>query len=987
MSDHTAETDPGDMSESSPAEVGDLIEGWLDCLERSGDELLASCKRAEVLHAVRQFVPSFRGRAADGPRDAGIPASTLTAAAESLRRYLSLMPDGEPASAEARQVLLAACREMVGAAGERIPDETVGSESLASLLAQASSDIQRAASRGSVGRRVVDAARRLCNAEIAVWWDQEDSNRLRASACSGMRLPRGPRAITLPASFWKTKTQREGVVELRPHDPGHDQLLGAVGIQGGLMVRARGGGRWVGALSVHGCELDAECIDLLVSLSQQAGAAARALALGAESRTLTEVQRRTASELGFALSSALSLEELLGLLCRSAAELAQADCGLIYLAEPEAESTLRAAFDPEEVVLEADADMLRGFAEAVRAEAAGRPLVRAGLSGAGTSSSGRARTAASIGAALSIRGDPLGALILLRRDAPGFGATEREIVSSFAAQAALAIENVHLVEDMQRRLLEMADLTWVSTRITSTMEVERIAATVADAASKAIDAPRIALFLLDENRDFVPIRSGQRGLPEENKDVLPSQGHLGAEALSLGVAQTVVDAEREGREGDALVRWLGTRSLLCVPMAARQGLQGLLAVGDMNPRDFPSHVIALLSAYGNQAALALQSATLYQDLVRHLNELENLFEVSQTLASSLEYTQTLDRVLNAAAELLDAPVGTLMLSDPDTHEVIIKAARGIDPDHDFYRPLRIGEGLAGKAAQAGEALVSADIGRDGRFSDRAFAREGGLQAAIAAPLISRGRTVGVLNLYRRSQREFSERDRRLVTALANAAAVAIENARLYAETQERAQFLTAMVSEINHRVRNTLQAVAGLLHMEMEQAPPRPLRDVLRRGIARLQSVAVVHDMLQARDLQFVDVKQAARRIVQLTAQTVMPEGDIETRVTGARVTLPSQQAANIAMILSELVENAVRHGLSEAGGGRISVSLAEASDSVVLEVRDTGRGLPAGFDLDKDSGLGLKVVRGLIEEELGGSLDVESDKGVTVRARFPKRH
>ncbi len=227
---------------------------------------------------------------------------------------------------------------------------------------------------------------------------------------------------------------------------------------------------------------------------------------------------------------------------------------------------------------------------------------------------------------------------------------------------------------------------------------------------------------------------------------------------------------------------------------------------------------------------------------------------------------------------------------------------------------------------------------------------------------------------------------RLATALANAAAVAIENARLYEETQERAQFLTAMVSEINHRVRNTLQAVAGLLRMEMEERPPRPIREVLRRGIARLQSVAVVHDMLQARDLRFVDIKQAARRIVQLTSQTAAPGNDFETRVSGARVMLPSQQAANVAMILSELVDNAVRHGLSQVKDPRVSVSLAEAGNNVVIEVKDNGTGLPEGFNLDTDAGLGLKVVRGIVEEELGGCLEVESNKGVTARAKFPKR-
>lgn len=477
------------------------------------------------------------------------------------------------------------------------------------------------------------------------------------------------------------------------------------------------------------------------------------------------------------------------------------------------------------------------------------------------------------------------------------------------------------------------------------------------------------------------------GFDESRTEPLPSIGHVGHEALSMGVPQSITDAQGEGRADDALVAWMEARSLVCVPLLAQQGLQGLLAVADTKPRDFPSHTIALLSAYANQTALALQSAMLYQDVVRHLGQLEHLFQMAQTLTSSLELTDTLGRVLTAAGELLDAPVGTLMLMDAEAGELQIKAAMGIRPDHDFYRPLKPGEGLSGRAAQAGRALTSADVGRDGRFAHRGVARESGLEAAISAPLLARGRTVGVLNLYRRSPQGFNENDARLVTALANSAAVAIEHARLYEETQERAQFLTAMVGEINHRVRNTLQAVAGLLRMEMEAKPARPLKEALARGVARLQSVAVIHDLLQTRDLSFVDIKNAAGRIAQLTAQTAARDNEIEMRVTGARVMLPSQHAANVALVLSELVDNSVRHGFAGRSEGRVSIVLQElGSDTVVIEVKDDGVGLPEDFTLENNAGVGLKVVRGIVEDELGGSLELESNKGATIRAKFPKR-
>jgi GAF domain-containing protein len=824
----------------------------------------------------------------------------------------------------------------------------------------------------------VQAAARICEAEAAAWWDQQEPPVLSLAAAWGVRLSGDAVAISISPAFWKVGAPREGAVVLSPELAGHRELLAAANVGQGVVIRAGVAARTVGVLGVFSGTYDGERLDLLIALAQHAAVASHALALVAEQRQMSQVQQRSASDLGFALSSALSLEELLALICRSAIELVQADACVVYLAGQDGELSLQAASSPE--VESSAGSMLGELAQQTRAQPLGRPLWRTiprGMGGLGYRSI--------LGLVLSVRGDPLGALILLSHRPHAFDRTRREIMISFAAQAGVAVENLQLIEDMQRRLLEMADLTWVSTRITSAMEVERIAATVAEAAAKALDVPRTALFLVNEEGEYVPIRQGQHGFDVERDEALPKSGHVGHEVLTLSVPQVISDAVREDRAGDGLVQWLGARSLLCVPMIAQQGLRGILVIGDEKARDFPSHAVALLCAYANHTALALQSAVLYQNVVRHLKQLEHLFEVSQTLTSSLELTQTLDGVLNVASELADAPVGTLMLVDQDSDELVIKAAKGVRPDDEFYRPLKVGEGLAGKAAQSGAVLMSADISRDGRFAHRGHAREGGLRAAIAAPLIARGHRVGVLSLYRESSRAFDKDDTRVVMALANTAAIAIENARLYEETQERAQFLTAMMSEINHRVRNTLQAVAGLLRMEMDQQPPRSIEQVLGRAMARLQSVAVVHDMLSSPHLRFVDIKQAARRIVQLTCQTAAPGAGIETKVSGARVMLPSQQATNVAMILSELVDNAVRHGLSDVQEGRILVSLAEGGGHVVIEVKDNGAGFPAGFDLERDSRLGLKVARGLVEEELGGSLDIESDNGLTVRAKFPK--
>ena len=964
------------MPEGLLNETGHLIEEWLRALEESGDGLLGSCGHGRLREAMMQSLASAsEARSSASP---SLAEGALREAAHSLRRRLIHLRRTSADAHHAREYAILACERILGGSGNPAPDQDAPPATPAAILAEVADRIRRAATPASVKRLAVQAAARICEAETAAWWDQQQSSVLSLAAASGARLPSDAAQVGINPGFWKAGAVRDGVVVLSPELAGHRELLAAANAGHGIVIRARVAARTAGVLGVFPGTHGGERLDLLIALAQHAAVASHALALATEQRQMSQVQQRSASDLGFALSSALSLEELLALICRSASELAQADGCVVYLARQDGELSLQAASSPE---LKSSAGTILGeLAQQTRAQPLGRPLRRTvprGMDGLGYRST--------LGLVLSVRGDPLGALVLLSHRPRAFDRTRREIIVSFAAQAAVAIENLQLIEDMQRRLLEMADLTWVSTRITSAMEVERIAATVAEAASKALDVPRTALFLVNETGQYLPVRQGQHGLDRERQDALPKSNHVGHEVLTLGVPQVISDAAREQKAGDGLVQWLGVRSLLCVPMVAQQGLKGILAIGDEKARDYPSHAVALLSAYANHTALALQSAILYQDVVRHLKQLEHLFEVSQTLTSSLELSQTLDGVLNAASELVDAPVGTLMLLDQGSDELVIKAAKGIQPDDEFYRPLKVGEGLAGKAAQSGAVLMSADISRDGRFAHRGHAREGGLRAAIAAPLIARGHRVGVLSLYRGSSRAFDKDDTRVVMALANTAAIAIENARLYEETQERAQFLTAMMSEINHRVRNTLQAVAGLLRMEMDQEAPRSIDQVLGKAMARLQSVAVVHDMLSSPHLRFVDIKQAARRIVQLTCQTAAPGTGIETKITGARVMLPSQQATNVAMVLSELVDNAVRHGLSDVQDGRILVSVAEGGGYVVIEVKDNGAGLPVGFDLDRDSRLGLKVARGLVEEELGGSLAIESDNGLTVRAKFPK--
>jgi GAF domain-containing protein len=850
-------------------------------------------------------------------------------------------------------------------------------------LWSAGAQILKAKSAAAVHQIVVRAAAQLCAAPSAVWWELS-GHHLSARSTQGITLSGPARTFEAPLDLLKLTDGAGPAFQLSADQTVHSAFLERVSANTAVLVPARDGRRWFGILSVHDGVFDQSRLDLLAALAQQAAIALRSLLLAAEARQLARERRSGAGEFGTAFMSALSLDELLSVICRASGGSGNVDACLIFFAEDKGAPRLRAHLGDLGASPDLEAALL-AVADSVRRDPKGlvvwhegdasRSAVRSMLEGTPFRSL--------LGLALSIRGEPLGALLLLRKREQGFSAHQQRGLLLFATQAAVAIENIQLFESTQRRLLEVADLNWVGTRIAASHDVSTIAAVVGDAAAKTLDAPKVALFLEQEDGRFEAIpRSG--GRPEGDGLVLDARGHIGAEALLAASPLAIADAEEEGRTHDPLVELLQARALLCAPMTVQHGLRGFFVIADDRPRGFRSHDVGVLSNYSNQAALALQSAILYQDTVRHLNGLSRLFDVSRSLASSLDLSENLDTVLRSAAELLQAPVCTVMLSDSETGDLIVKAAHGLSADDELYERIRPGEGLAGRAFLTGVPLTSADLSRDGRFKFRQRAREQGLRTAIAAPLIARGRPLGVLNLYRTTSGEFTEDDKRLLTSLADSAAVAIENAGLYREAQERADFLSAMMSEINHRIRNTLQAIAGLLRMELDR-PQVSADSAIRRGISRIQAIAVVHELMRARELQFVDMKQVARRIFEIMCQSIALQCPVDSVVTGARVTLPSQKATSVALIFAELIENALRHGLAGIEAGRVSIGLAEGGGDVVIYVKDNGVGLPEGFDLDADAGFGLRIVRGLVEEELNGHLEIASGNGLLVRFRFPK--
>lgn len=202
------------------------------------------------------------------------------------------------------------------------------------------------------------------------------------------------------------------------------------------------------------------------------------------------------------------------------------------------------------------------------------------------------------------------------------------------------------------------------------------------------------------------------------------------------------------------------------------------------------------------------------------------------------------------------------------------------------------------------------------------------------------------------------------------------------DLEESNQKLRILLREMHHRIKNNLQTLADLLYLETLDAEVAARKSLLD-SIGRVKSIAAVHQMLSADRIEAVEVRRLAERIGEIIGRDLV-RGDraVQVAVQGPDVWLPSKQATALALVLSELLHNALEHAFPD-GRGRVEVELGQAGSQVWVRVRDDGVGLPAGFSVEQHGHLGLRIVRDLVARDLQGSFGLRSEGGTVAEVRF----
>ncbi len=206
------------------------------------------------------------------------------------------------------------------------------------------------------------------------------------------------------------------------------------------------------------------------------------------------------------------------------------------------------------------------------------------------------------------------------------------------------------------------------------------------------------------------------------------------------------------------------------------------------------------------------------------------------------------------------------------------------------------------------------------------------------------------------------------------------------ETQREIESKTAMVREVHHRVKNNLQVIASIMRLQARRAVSEETRGALEESANRILSVAVVHDFLSSNAQGTINLQDIARRIVNQTKESLIgPDKAITLTVRGPDIWLSAERATRCALVINELVQNAIEHGMVDRDVGSVDVEFVDHGEKVTLVVSDSGRGLGSEFDLQTDAHLGLHMVQRMVERDLGGQFKLSSRGGTRATIEFGK--